>query len=64
MLAIDPGFDVTSANFYYIRPPMLNQMGVGYVDADHNITLNTPEMRKTLQTIYDMIHEDEIAITD
>jgi ABC-type glycerol-3-phosphate transport system substrate-binding protein len=63
MLAIDPGLDVNSANFYYIRP-MLNQLGSGYLDADQNITLNTPEMRQVLQTIYDMMYEDEIALTD
>lgn len=63
MLAIDPGMDVNSVNFYYIRP-MLNQLGSGYLDADQNITLNTPEMRRVLQTIYDMMYEDEIALTD
>lgn len=63
MLAIDPGLDANSVSFYYIRP-MLNQLESGYLDADHNITLNTPEMKQVLQTLYDMMHEDEIAITN
>ena len=63
MLAIDPGMETLSANFYYIRP-MLNQLGSGYLDADQNITMNTPEMRLVLQTLYEMMYEDEIAITD
>ena len=63
MLAVDPGMEISSVNFYYIRP-MLNQLGSGYLDADQNITLNTPEMRRVLQTIYDIMYEDEIALTD
>jgi lactose/L-arabinose transport system substrate-binding protein len=63
MIAIDPGLDVNSVNFYNIRP-MLNQMGSGYLDADQNITLNTPEMARVLETLYNMMHVDNIAITD